>query len=64
MSVQQYEELTGRASSVLDTLTAEFDELLERMQAPVAIDAMLAAFRASSEELGRAAVAAARRNGT
>lgn len=60
MSVARYEELTGGAASRLDTLTAEFDDLLERMQTPAAIDGMLAAFRASPEELGRAAVAAAR----
>jgi antitoxin Phd len=64
MSVEQYDALTGERTPDLDTLTAEFDELLERMQTPASIDGMVAAFRASPEELGRAAVAAARRSAT
>ena len=48
-------------SAMLDTLTAEFDALLERMQTPEARAAMERAFNASPEELGRAAAAAARR---
>lgn len=63
MSVEQYEGLTGRASIQLDTLTAEFDALLESMQTPEARAGMRVAFRASPEELGRAAVAAAQREG-
>ena|ERR1035438_190389 len=45
----------------LDTLTRYFDDLIDRMQAPGARAAMQAAFDASPEELGRAAVAGARR---
>lgn len=62
MSVEQYEALTGEGTPDLDTLTAEFDRLLERMQAPGALEGMLAALRVSPEQFGRAAVAAARRD--
>lgn len=62
MSVEQYEALTQATTSELDTLTAEFDDLLERMQAPRARAGLRDAFRASPEELSRAAVAAARRD--
>lgn len=61
MSVEQYESLTGRTTSGLDTLAAEFDAMLERMQTPEARAGLRDAFRASPEELSRAAVAAARR---
>lgn len=47
----------------LDSLSAEFDELLARMQSPGACAAMKAAFGASPKELGRAAVLAARKDG-
>jgi len=62
MSIERYEALTGSTSPDLDTLTAEFDQLLERMQTPEAQAGLQAAFRASPEELSRAAVAAARRD--
>jgi hypothetical protein len=48
-------------TSSLDAITAEFDELLERMQAPSVREATQAALSASPEELGRAALAAAQR---
>jgi hypothetical protein len=48
-------------SSPLDEITAEYDELLERMQVPDVCEATRAALRASPEELGRAALAAAQR---
>jgi hypothetical protein len=51
------QERTGE----IDTLTAEFDALLERMQTPQARAAMRRAFDATPEELGRAAVEYARR---
>ena len=47
----------------LDTLSGEFDALLARMQAPKARAGMKAAFDASPKQLGRAAVAAARKRG-
>ena len=40
----------------LNTLSEEFDALLEQMQQPGARAAMQAAFDSSPEELGRAAV--------
>jgi len=46
---------------MLDTLTAEFDALFERMQTPEARAAAARAFNASPEDLRRAAVEAARR---
>lgn len=42
-------------------LTAEFDAMFERMQQPGEEEVMLRAFRSSPEELGRAAVADARK---
>jgi hypothetical protein len=47
----------------LDNLTQEFDEQLLRMQTPKAPAAMKAAFHASPEQSGKAAVAAARPRG-
>jgi len=64
MSVDRFDSLTGADDAVLlDTLTAEFDELFEQMQTPEANAAMDRAFYASPEELGRAAAAAAQRRG-
>ena len=51
---------SGEADAVmLDTLTAEFDALLDGMQTPEARAAADRAFYASAEELSRAAVEAA-----
>lgn len=50
-----------KESAMLDTLTAEFDALLARMQIPGFRKGMRDAFSAFHDELGRAAVAAARR---
>jgi prevent-host-death family protein len=61
MSVDRFNELSGVDTTVLDTLTEEFDALFDRMQTPEADAAMDRAFNASPEELGRAAAAAARR---
>jgi prevent-host-death family protein len=58
------EEFHGRSRSSeikLDTLTEYFDRLLDRMQRPKARAAMQAAFDATPEQLGRAAVAGERR---
>jgi prevent-host-death family protein len=62
ISVERYEALTQGPASGLDTLTAEFDDLLRRMQSPEARAGVRAAFAASPDELSRAAVAAARKN--
>jgi len=49
--------------SQINTLTAEFDSLLAQMQGPAVRNAMQSAFHASPKQLGRAAVAAARKRG-
>jgi len=61
MSVEEYDALTQAPAPELDLLTAEFDELLLRMQTPHARAGLRDAFGASPDELSRAAVAAARR---
>ncbi|HYW10841.1 MAG TPA: hypothetical protein VE871_02765 [Longimicrobium sp.] len=45
----------GKESPAVDALTAEFDDLLARMQAPGARAAMRNAMNATPGELGRAA---------
>ena len=47
----------------LDKLSKEFDQLLARMQTTSARSAMKAAFDATPRQLGKAAVAAARKRG-
>jgi antitoxin Phd len=64
MSIEKFDALSGAETALLDTLTAEFDELFEQMQTPEASAAMDRAFYASPEELGRAAAAAAQRRGS
>ena len=49
------------SSKALDTLSSQFEELLESMQTPEARKGVDAAFNATPEELGQAAVRAARR---
>jgi len=63
MSVDEFNVLSGAAKSRIDTLSDEFDSLLTRMQGPVAVKSMEAAFHASPERLGKAAIAAARKRG-
>ena len=58
LSYAEFEALTKASSPVLDELTEQFDELLERMQTSKA--AMASAFDATPQQLGRAAVKAAR----
>ena len=60
LSYAEFESLTRASSPMLDELTEEFDALLERMQTPRDKAGMAAAFDASPEQLGRAAVKAAR----
>lgn len=59
LSMDEFKDLVGEGSRRLDTLSAEFDALLTRMQAPGVRARMKAAFGASPTELGKAAVAAA-----
>lgn len=55
ISVETYERLARADSRSLDTLTDEFDALLDRMQEPGAWAAMERAFSMTPEELGHAA---------
>jgi len=58
--VETYTRLLAAEENALDTLTAEFDALLERMQQPGMAEAMERAFQMSPAQLGAAAVAQAR----
>ena len=60
LSYAEFQALTRSTSPVLDELEDEFDALLAGMQTPGAKAGLAAAFDASPEELGRAAVKAAR----
>lgn len=61
ISVEFYEALTRTVLPDLDALTAEFEEMLERMQRPEVRAGIHAGLSASPAELGRAARAAAQR---
>lgn len=61
MSIDEFHELSNSRGAKLDSLTNEFDALLERMQTQEARAGMRLAFDASPEQLGQAAVAAARK---
>ena len=63
LSVDEFNALAHAPSQTLDSLSGQFDALLARMQTPKARAGMKAAFAASPKQLGRAAVAAARRRG-
>ena len=63
LSMEEFHTLTRPGASPLDSLTGEFDAMLARMQTPRAKAALRAAFAASGKELGKAAVAAARKRG-
>ena len=60
LSYAEFEALTQSATSALDDLSERFDELLATMQTPQAKAGVAAAFDATPEELGAAAVKAAR----
>jgi antitoxin Phd len=60
LSYAEFEALTKASTPALDELSAEFDDLLARMQTPKSKAAMASAFDATPDELGRAAVKAAR----
>lgn len=59
LSLAEFEALTSSSQPSLESLSGEFDTLLERMQRPESKAAMAAVFNATPEELGRAAVKAA-----
>jgi len=61
VSLDEFNALAGGQERKLDTLSAEFDALLARMQTPKARAGMKAAFEASPRQLGRAAVEAVRK---
>jgi antitoxin Phd len=60
MSMENFNSLANASTLQLDSLSSEFDALFARMQTPHFNTAMDAAFHASPEELGKAAVAFAR----
>ena len=59
LSYEEFESLAQARSRNLNSLSEDFDTLLEAMQSPKAKKAMKAAFEASPAELGRSAVKAA-----
>jgi antitoxin Phd len=61
ISYEEFQALTRARSPGLDDLGAQFDALLDSMQASKVKKGMAAAFDASSAKLGRAAVKAARK---
>lgn len=61
VSAGRYRQLTGQPASRLDELEGQFEELYASMQTPTAQEATARALAAAPEEMGRAAVAAARR---
>ncbi len=63
LAIDEFEALVAGGARTLDALSAEFDGLLETMQTSKARKGMAAAFAASPAQLGRAAVAAARKRG-
>lgn len=63
ISVDEFDALSRAGATMLDTLSEQFDAMFERMQTPKARAGMKAAFDASPKQLGKAAVAAARKRG-
>ena len=63
VALDEFRALVGARKGRLDTLREEFDALLARMQTPEARSGMQAAFDATPVQLGKAAVAAARKSG-
>ena len=61
LSYAEFEALTKASTPALDDLSDQFDQLLESMQTPQSKSAMASAFDATPEQLGRAAVKAAKR---
>jgi prevent-host-death family protein len=63
ISMDQFKALQDSPQLKLNTLSEEFDALLDRMQTSAARRGMSAAFNASPKQLGKAAVASARKRG-
>ena len=63
ISMDQFQALRQAPQVKLNTLSEQFDALLARLQTPAARRGMARAFNASTKQLGKAAVAAARKLG-
>lgn len=63
LSMQEFEALMARVPDPLVSLRTEFDALVTSMQKPRARAAGRALFKATPADLGRAAVAGARKRG-
>jgi prevent-host-death family protein len=63
LSLEEYEALLRRLPDPLEQLRGEFDELVAEMQTPKARKAVDTLFRATTKQLGRAAVKGASRGG-
>ena len=63
ISMDEYTALKRTPELNLDALSAEYDAMYERMQTKKAAAAMDAGFHATPEQMGKAAVAAARQRG-
>lgn len=61
LEYEEFEALRRERSENLEELSSRFDDLVQGMQTPRARRGMKAAFEASPEELGRAAVEEARK---
>ena len=61
ISIDHFQTLQEAPQAKLNTLTEQFDTLLERMQSAKARRGMAAAFGADNKQLGKVAVAAARK---
>lgn len=61
LSMDEFNALSNAHRAELEALSEEFDGLLARMQTPAARARMNAAFHAAPKQLGKAAVAAARK---
>jgi len=62
LALEEFEALHRERAETLEELSARFDDLLEGMQTPTSRRGMEAAFDASPDELGRAAVEEAQRD--
>ena len=62
ISIDHFKTLQEAPQAKLNTLSEQFDTLLERMQSAKARRGMAAAFRADKKQLGKAAVSAARKH--
>jgi antitoxin Phd len=62
LSLDAYQALLGAQAKPLESLSHEFDMLLQQMQGSAGRDALMDAFDASPEELGAAAVRAVKKS--